>query len=125
VAGSAAALIGQGDDVAGHSSQVWPETLLGDETLDLIQLDVGVFRLRHGVAGHPPVGAGQSGGQIGSGSGLSMVLGAAGVRNNVAVCRLPQLDQASLFAEDDGVVPPPDHRLGTVRSGRDGYQVTG
>jgi len=93
--------------------------------LDLIQLDVSVLSLRYGGAGEPPVGAGQSGRQIGSGSGLSMLLGAAGTGNYFAVGGLPEPDKARLFAEHDGVVPPPDHRLSAVRRGRDGYQVTG
>jgi len=63
--------------------------MLGAETLDLIQLDVGVHRLRHRGTSDPPVGAGQSGGQIGPGSGLSMLLGAAGMRNDFAMCGLP------------------------------------
>lgn len=53
-----------------------------------------------------------------------MQLGAAGLRNNFAMSRLPKPDMASLLAQDDGVVPPPDHRLSAVRRGRDGYQVT-
>jgi hypothetical protein len=95
--------------------------VLGAETLDLIQFDVGVLRVRHGGAGYPPVGPRQPGGQIGSGSGLSMLLSAPGMRNNFAMGRLPEPDKASLFAEDHGVVPPPDHRLGAVRRGGDGY----
>ncbi len=108
-----------------RSRQAGPETMLSAEALDLIQLDVGVLRLRHRWAGYPPVGAGQSGRQIGPGSGLSMLPGPAGMRNDCTMRWLPQPDKASLFAEHDGVVPPPDHRLSTVRRGRDGYQVTG
>ena len=64
--------------------------MLGAETLDLIQLDVGVLRHRHGGTRDPPVGAGQPGGQIGSSSGLSMQPGVAGMRNNnFAMCGLP------------------------------------
>jgi len=63
--------------------------MLGAETLHLIKLYVGVLRVRYGGAGNPPVGAGQPGGQVGSGSGLSMLLGAAGMSNNFAMCRLP------------------------------------
>lgn len=98
--------------------------MLGAETLDLIQLDVGVVRRRHCGAGDPPVSPGQSGGQIGPGAGLSMLPGAPGTRNDFAVRRLPEPDQAALFAEHDSVIPPPDHRLGAVRRGRDGYQVS-
>jgi hypothetical protein len=63
--------------------------MCGAETLDLIELDVGVLRLRHDGAPNPPVGAGQPGGQVGPGSGLSMLLGAAGMSNNFAMRRLP------------------------------------
>jgi hypothetical protein len=38
---------------------------------------------------------------------------------------LPEPNEARFFAEDDGVVPPPDHDLSAVRPGRDGHQVTG
>ena len=99
--------------------------MLSAETPDLIKLDVGILGLRHRGAGDPPVRTGKPGGQIGSRPRLSMLLGAAGVRDNFAVCRLPQPDKASLFAEDDSVVPPPDHRLGAVGRGRDSYKVTG
>jgi 8-oxo-dGTP pyrophosphatase MutT (NUDIX family) len=51
---------------------------------------VASWRAPYGIAaGDPPAGAGQSGGQIGSGSGLPMLLGAAGMGNNFAMCRLP------------------------------------
>ena len=63
--------------------------MLGAETPDFIQLDVGVLRHRHGGTGDPPAGAGQPGGQIGSCSGLSMQPRAAGLRNNFAMCGLP------------------------------------
>jgi hypothetical protein len=89
--------------------------------LDLIQFDVGVFRPRDGGAGNPPVGARQSGGQIGSGSQLSMLLSAAGTRNDFAVCGLPEPDKAALFADHDGVIPPPDHCLSAIFRRRDGY----
>ena len=65
------------------------QTMLGAETLDLIQLDVGVLRHRHGGIRDPPVGAGQPGGQRGLSSGLSMQPGVAGMRNNFAMCGLP------------------------------------
>lgn len=63
--------------------------MLGAETLDLIEFDVGVLRQRHGGTGGPPVGSGEPGRQIGSSSGLSMQTGPARMRNNLAVCGLP------------------------------------
>jgi hypothetical protein len=97
--------------------------MLSAETPDLIQLDVGVLRLRYGRASDPPVCARKPRGQIGACSRPTM-LGATGVRNNFAMRRLPQPHTARLFAEDDGVIPPPDHNLGAVRRGRDSYEVT-
>ena len=99
--------------------------MLGAETRDLIEFDVGVLRCRDSGAGDPPASAGQSGGQVGARSGLSMLLGAPGTRDDLAMCRLPEPDKARFFAEDDGVVPPPDHSFSAVRRGCDGYQVTG
>ena len=99
--------------------------MLGAKPRDLIEVDVGVFRVPDGRAGDPPAGAGQSGGQIGARSGLSMLPGAPGTRDNFAMCRFPEPGKARCFAQDDGVVPPPDHSFSAVRCGRDGYQVTG
>jgi hypothetical protein len=99
--------------------------MLGAETPDLIQLDVGILRRRHGGTGDPPVGTGQPGGQIGSSSGLSMQPGVAGMRNNVTMAGLPKPDNARLSAEHDSVIPPPDHRLSAVRRGRDRDEMTG
>jgi hypothetical protein len=97
--------------------------VLGAETLNLVQFDVSVHRLSHGGAGDPPVSAGQPGRHIGPGPGLS-VLDAAGMRDHFAMRRLPQPHEASLFAEDDSVVPPPDHHVGPIRRGGRGYEVT-
>ena len=99
--------------------------MLGAETPDFIQLDVGVLRHRHGGTGDPPVGTRQPGGQIGPRSGLPVQPGAAGMRNNLAMRGLPQPDQAPFLAEHHGVVPPPDHRLSAVRRGRDRDEMTG
>ena len=96
----------------------------GVETLDLAELDVGVLGPGDGGASHPPVGAGQPGGQVRTGP-WSRLLRTARLGNDLAVGGLPQPDQAGLFAEHNGVVPPPDHRLSAVWRGRDGYQVAG
>lgn len=63
--------------------------MVGAEPPDLIQLDVGVLCPSHGRTSHPPVGAGQAGGQIGTGSGLSWLLGATGMGKNFAMRGLP------------------------------------
>jgi hypothetical protein len=63
--------------------------MLGAEPLDLIQLDVGVLRPRHGRASDPPVSAGQSAGQVSAGARLEMVLSLTAMRNNFAMRRLP------------------------------------
>jgi hypothetical protein len=99
--------------------------MCGAETPDLVQFDIGVLCLRHSGASDPPIGAGQTGGQVGSGTGMPMLSGAAGMRNNLAMRRLPQPDKASLPAEHDGVVPPPDHCLLAAFCASHGYQVTG
>jgi len=99
--------------------------MLGAETLDLVQFDVGFLRLRHGGAGDPPVRARQPGRQVGASPGLSMLAGAARARDDLAVRGLPEPDQASLLAEHDSVIPSPDHHLSAVRRAGDGYQVTG
>ena len=99
--------------------------MLGAETLDLVQLDVGILRRRDGGTGDPPAGAGQAGGQIRSSSWLPIQFAAAGLRNNFAMCGLPEPDKARLVAEHDGVVPPPDHRLSAVRRDRDRDEMTG
>jgi len=99
--------------------------MLGAETPDLIQVNVGVLRYRHSGTGDPPVGAGQPGGQIGPGSGLPIKPSLAGMRNNFAMCGLPQPDKARLLAEHHGVVPPPDDCLSAVRRARDRHKMTG
>ena len=124
VAGCAVQLDARPGVLRRRSSQAWPQTVFGAETPDLIQLDVGVLRLRYGRAGDPPVGAGQPGGQIGARSRLSKLPRATGMRNNFAMRRLPWPHKARLFAEHDGVIPPPDRRLSAVRRGRDSYEVT-
>jgi hypothetical protein len=93
--------------------------------LDLVQFDVGVLRPGRGGASDPPVCPGESGGQVGPGSGTVVLLRAAALGHDFAVHGFPQPGQAGFLAEDHGVIPPPEHRLGAVWRGRDGYQVTG
>ena len=107
------------------SNQILPEIVFVAETLDLVQLDVGILCPGRDGASHPPVCAGQAGGQVGPSSGRSLLPRAAALSNDFAVRGLPQPGQAGFFAEHDSVVPPPDHRLGAVCRGHDGHQVAG
>lgn len=107
------------------SNQIVPETVFVTETLDLVQLDFGIFCPGRDGASHPPVCPGQAGGQIGPSSGRCLLLRAAALGNDFAVRGFPQPDQVGFFAEHDSVIPPPDHRLGAVPSGREGDQVAG
>jgi len=112
-----------------HSDGAGPQVMLGAEEPDFTKLDVSVLRVRDCGAGDPPAGAGQPGGHVGPAAGLQMLLRVPRAGGNFAVCRLPEPDKAGLVvadppAEDDGVVPPPDHGLSAVRCGRDGYEVT-
>jgi len=63
--------------------------MLGAETPDFIQLNVGILCPRHGGTSNPPVGTGQPGGQIGAGSRLPVPLPAARMRYNFAMRWLP------------------------------------
>ena len=107
------------------SNQIYPEIVFVAETLDLVQLDVGILRPGRDGASDPPVCPRETGGQVGPRSGRWLLLRAAAMGNDFAVRGFPQPDQAGLFAEHDSVIPPPDHHLGAVWRGRDGYQVAG
>ena len=107
------------------SDQIPPEIVFVAEALDLVELDVGILRPGRDGASDPPVCPGQAGGQVGPGSGRSMLLRAPTLGNDFAMRGFPQPGQAGFFAEHDGVIPPPDHHLGAVACGRDGYQVAG
>ena len=102
-----------------------PESVRGAEEPDLVHLDVGVFRPRYCGAGNPPVGTGQTCGQVSPGSGLPVLPGEARTRDHLAVCRLPEPNKVAFLAKDHGVVPSPHHRPSAVRSGGYGHQVTG
>ena len=103
------------------SNQIFPEIVFVTETLDLVQLDVGILRPGRDGASDPPVCPGQTGGQVSPSSARSLLLRATAPGNDFAVRGFPQPDQAGFFAEHDSVIPPPPSR----RRGRDGYQVAG
>ena len=107
------------------SNQILPEIVFVAETLDLVQLDVGILRPGRDGAGDPPVCAGEAGGQVGPSPGQRLLPRTAAPGSDFAVRGFPQPDRAGFFAEHDGVIPAPDHHLGAVRRGRDGYQVAG
>jgi hypothetical protein len=45
--------------------------------------------------------------------------------NNFAMRWLPEPDQVTFWAEDDRVIPPPDHGLGGILRASHSHQVTG
>jgi hypothetical protein len=45
--------------------------------------------------------------------------------NNFAMCWLPEPDQVTFCAEDDSVIPPPDHGLSRILRASKSHQVTG
>ena len=71
------------------SNQIAPEIALVIELLDLVELDLGVFRSDRDGSGDPPVSSGQTGGQVGPTSRRSQLLGAARPRNDFAVRGFP------------------------------------
>ena len=109
----------------GSSYEPIPEVVFSTETLDLIELDIGVPGHIDASAGNPPLGAGQAGRQVGTRPRATRPLGRAGLSHHVTVRRLPQPDLPAVVTKHDGVVPPKDHRLGAVWGYRDGYQVPG
>ena len=98
--------------------------MLGVEALDLAQLDVGVLGPVYGLAGHPPLGAGQTRGQVCTSPWIMSLLRPAMPGDDFAVSGLPQPDRLSLVAQHDGVIPAPQHYIGTARRLSDGDQVT-
>lgn len=99
--------------------------MLGAEPLDLDQLDIGVLGPVDGLAGHPPLGTGQTGGQVGACPGIMPLPRPARLSKDFAVGRLPQPDRPRLMAQHYGVIPAPHHRIGAARHLGESYQVTG
>lgn len=99
--------------------------MLGVEPVDLDQFDIGVLGPVSGSAGNPPLGTGQTCGQVGASPGMMPLLRSTRLSNDLAVGRLPQSDRPRLMGEHHGVVPAPHHRIGAARHLGESYQVTG
>jgi hypothetical protein len=98
--------------------------MLGVEPLDFAQFDVGVLGPGDGLAGDPPLGAGQTCRQVCASSWIMSLLWPTTPGDDFAVSGLPQPDRLSLVAQHDGVIPTPQHYIGTARHLSEGYQVT-
>jgi hypothetical protein len=98
--------------------------MLGAEAFQFGQFNVGILGPVHGAAGHPPLRAWQTCGQVGASPGIRPLLRLALLGHYLAVTGLPQADRPSLMADYDGVIPTPHHHTGAARHLSDGYQVT-
>jgi len=98
--------------------------MLGIEPLDFAQLDVGVLGPGDGLAGDPPLGAGQTSRQVCASPRIMLLLWTTTPGDDFAVSGLPQPDRPSLVAQHDGVIPTPQHYIGTARHLSEGDQVT-
>ena len=109
----------------GLSEDAGPEVMVGVEPLHLAEVGVGVLSRRYSGAGNPPVRAGEPGGQIRPGSGLSLLL-ATGLRLHFTVGGLPQADAAVPGTQQPRrrttATPPPRNHLVRPRRPR-GDQV--
>jgi hypothetical protein len=94
------------------------------ETLDFVQLDVGVLGPVHRSASNPPLGTGQACRQVCASPGLMSLPRSTRLGDNFAVSRLPEPDSPSLVAQHNGVVPAPHHSVSTAGYLSDGYQMT-
>ena len=94
------------------------------ETLDFVQLDVGVLGPVYGSAGNPPLGTGQACRQVRASPGLMSLPRSTTLGDNFAVSRLPEPDSPSLVAKHNGVVPAPHHSVRAAGYLSDGYQMT-
>ena len=98
--------------------------MLGVEALDFAELDVCVLGPVHGSAGHPPLSAGQTCGQVCASPWSMLLLRPATLGDDFAVSRLPEQDSLHLVAKHDGVVPTPHHYTSDARHLSDSYQMT-
>ena len=95
--------------------------MLGVEALDLAQFDVGVLSAVYDSSGHPPLSAGQAGGQVRPGPGIMPLAGTARLGDDFTVSWLPQPDALVLAANHHGVIPAPHHRIKAVWRLSDGH----
>lgn len=101
-----------------------PRIVLGVEALDFIQLDLGVLGPVRSYAGNPPLGAGQSCGQVRASPWIILLPRPTPLGGNLAVGWLPEPDRARVAAKHNSVVPAPYHHGAGARCLSDGYQVT-
>src|SRR5215469_5221232 len=101
-----------------------PHVMLGVEALDFIQLDVGVLGPVHGSAGNPPLGPGQTRGQVCASPRSISLLRPARLSGDFAVGRLPEPDSPRLAAKHYGVIPAPHHSLRAAGRLGEGDQMT-
>jgi len=99
--------------------------MLRAEPLDLDQLDIGVLGPVDGSAGNPPLGTGQTCGQVGASPGIVYLARSTRLSNDFTVGWLPQPDRPRLMGQHYGVIPAPHHRIGAARHLGESYQVTG
>jgi hypothetical protein len=76
-----------------------PQAMLGEESLHLDQLDVGVLGPAHGPTSNPPVRTGQACRQVCARPGIMSLLRPTTPRNDFAVSRLPKADRPRLSAK--------------------------
>jgi hypothetical protein len=98
--------------------------MLGVEALDLVQLHLGVLGPVHGFACDPPLGAGQACRQICASAGIMSLLWHTRPRDYFTVSWLPQPDRSRFIAQNNGVIPTPQHYIGTAWHLSDRYQMT-
>lgn len=101
-----------------------PHTVVRIETLDFVQLDVGVLGPVYDPASNPPLGTGQACRQVCASPGLMSLPRSTRLGDNFAVSRLPEPDSPSLVAKHNGVVPAPHHSVRATGCLSDGYQMT-
>lgn len=98
--------------------------MFDEEASNVVEFDVCLLGGHVGRACHPPVGTWQTGRQVCPAPCPVLPVRTTWVRQDFAVSRLEQTDARLLRSEDDRVEPTPYDQVGTVRSRREGYEVT-